>query len=373
LPSPHANAARVHSLWNLSKGANRMSGHTCIYCKSQENAFDREHVMPEAFGTFEPESLILYDTVCKPCNGHFGRGLELALSRDSMEAVLRLRYGIKPASEAKKLPYRRLELKVGQPGPWLGATVVLEPDRTGEGIEPVPVPQVAFRWKTESEWTWFLERELGDTWRLAPYRGAPLGTLEIRILGPSSSDHARLVEKLKEAGIKFTQQRLLEQPMTEDGTIQLQIAAQVDDTIFRAIAKIAFNYAAYVHGPGFVLRSDFDDARNYIRYGTHPRWTPVVRPFKAPILTDDLPHFRQTNGHLITFDWNYKQTGLVAQISLFNAITYRVLLCPRYSGLWRGNVRRGHHFDIESRVISPLTCISFGPILIQPMGAKRSL
>jgi HNH endonuclease len=337
----------------------------CIYCKSKDGRFDREHVMPQAFGTFEPDSPVLNDCVCAECNNYFGRTLEFALSRDSMEAVLRLRHGIKPATEAKELPYRKLELKVGQPGPWLGATVVLEADRTGKAIEPVLVPQVAFKWRGESEWTWFLERELDDSSRLAPFRGAQPGTLEIRILVPLQGDHERLVEKLRRLGIKFLKQGILEQPMTVDGKIQLQIAAQVDDTIFRAIAKIAFNYAAWVHGAGFVLRSDFDDLRKYIRYRVQPRWAPAVRPFKAPILADDMPHLRQTNGHLVTFNWNYKQTGLVAQVSLFNAITYHVLFCIHYSGVWHDDMRRGHHFDIEERTVTPLTSTSFVHLMLR--------
>jgi hypothetical protein len=148
-----------------------MSSRTCIYCKSQNRPFNREHVMPQAFGTFEPQSLVLNDCVCSDCNNYFGRTLEFSLSRDSMEAVLRLRYGMKPATEAKELPYKKLELKVGQPGPWLGATLVLEADATGKGIEPVPMPQVAFKWKSESEWVWFLDRGM-DMSRLAPYKGA---------------------------------------------------------------------------------------------------------------------------------------------------------------------------------------------------------
>jgi hypothetical protein len=338
---------------------------TCIYCKSENKPFHREHVLPQAFGTFEPDSPVLKDFVCADCNNYFGRTLEFALSRDSMEAVLRLRHGIKPASEAKELPYRKLELKVGQPGPWLGATVVLEADSTGKAIEPVLVPQVAFKWKTETEWTFFLESELDDASRLAPFRGSLPGSLEIRILVPSHSDHERLVEKLRKLDIKFMKHGVLEQPMTEDGKIQLEIASQVDDTIFRAIAKIAFNYVAWVHGANFVLRSDFDDLRNYIRYGKPPWWAPAVRPFKAPILADDLPHFRQTNGHLITFNWNYKQMGLVAQVSLFNTITYHVLFCLSYSGIWHDNMRRGHHFDIEERTVTPLTSTSFVPFVLR--------
>lgn len=339
-----------------------MSSHTCIYCKAHDKPFHREHVMPQAFGTFEPESPVLNDCVCSDCNNYFGRTLEFALSRDSMEAVLRFRYGIKPASEANELPYKKLELKVGQPGPWHGATVVLEADGTGQSVEPVPVPQVAFKWKGESEWAWFLEREM-DATRLAPYKGAQ-GKVEIRIFGPTPDDHNRLVEKLKELDIKFVKQGSLKEPIAKDGTVGIQIAAQVDATIFRAIAKIAFNYVAYAQGASFVLRSDFDDLRNYIRYGTHPTWAPVVKPFKKPILADDLPHFRQTNGHLITFNWNYRQKGLVAQVSLFNTITYHVLFCPDFSGLWHDDMRRGHHFDIESRTVSPLTSTPFVPFVL---------
>jgi hypothetical protein len=319
--------------------------------------------MPQAFGTFAPQSLVLNDCVCKDCNNYVGRTLEFALSRDSMEAVLRLRYGIKPASEAKELPYRRLELKVGQPGPWFGATMVLEVDGTGTGIEPVPVPQVALKWKGESEWLWFLEKDM-DARRLAPYKDAK-GMVEIRILGPSRDDHNRLVEKLKELDIKFVEQGSLKEPIAKDGTVGIQIGFQVDSTIFRAIAKIAFNYVAFVHGASFVLRSDFDDLRDFIRYGNEPARAPFVKPFKKPILADDLPQLRQTNGHLITFNWNYRQKGLVAQVSLFNTMTYHVLFCSDFSGIWHDDMRRGHHFDIESRTVSPLTSTSFVPFVLK--------
>jgi hypothetical protein len=92
---------------------------SCIYCRRENQEFDREHVIPQAFGNFEPNSLILYDAVCKGCNNFFGRTLDFALSRDSMEALLRFRYGTKPASEAGDLPYHKLELKIG-PGLGLG-------------------------------------------------------------------------------------------------------------------------------------------------------------------------------------------------------------------------------------------------------------
>jgi len=160
----------------------RVSSPVCIYCKESDKPFDREHVMPEAFGTFEPDSPVLV-CVCKECNGYFGRNLELALSRDSLEAVLRLRYGVKPASKADDLRYKKLEVRVGQPGPWLGAIAILEDDRSGTCIEPVPVPQVAFKWKGETEFTWLIEGEMNSE-RLNHIGILPQVRSKLESLGP---------------------------------------------------------------------------------------------------------------------------------------------------------------------------------------------
>ena len=58
--------------------------------RSMPPPFDRDHVMPEAFGTFDENWTL--DCVCKACNGHFGRTIELTLARGSTEALLRLRH-----------------------------------------------------------------------------------------------------------------------------------------------------------------------------------------------------------------------------------------------------------------------------------------
>jgi hypothetical protein len=147
-------------------------------------------------------------------------------------------------------------------------------------------------------------------------------------------------------------------PLADDGDIWLEVGATVDQIIFRAIAKIAFNYMTHQHGADFALRSDFDDVRNYIRYQTQPRWAarlPVVTPMADPILFDDSRQSRQTNGHILVFDWNAGNTGFEARVSLFNTVTYCVRICPEFSGLWSPERRKGHHFDIEDRTIEELS------------------
>ena len=51
----------------------------CIYCLEWKAAgdFDREHVLPEAFGLYATNSPVLHLAVCVACNRHFGRTLDL--------------------------------------------------------------------------------------------------------------------------------------------------------------------------------------------------------------------------------------------------------------------------------------------------------
>jgi len=124
----------------------------------------------------------------------------------------------------------------------------------------------------------------------------------------------------------------------------------LDGIIFRGMAKIAFNFLAHLKGADFVSRADFDPIRDYIRLGKAPRRSPVIVS-KFPILHRDDLVYRQTNGHIIVLDWDKSQEGIVCLVSLFNHLTYHVLLCKSYSGVWNP-VAGGRHFDVESLKIT---------------------
>jgi hypothetical protein len=76
---------------------------TCIYCNETKpsGAFNREHVMHKAFGTFT-NNLVL-DCVCRQCNSTFGDGIDLKFGRDSVEGFFRFLMGMK--STADFVPY----------------------------------------------------------------------------------------------------------------------------------------------------------------------------------------------------------------------------------------------------------------------------
>lgn len=333
----------------------------CIYCESNSNPFDREHALQSAFGSYSGNDFVMHDLVCHPCNQHFGNTIDLALSRDSMEALLRLHYGVKPASRAKEIRYRRVTLRVHEPGPWQGAQFEFASDALGMTLIPEPLPQVGFRWKHQAESNWILEPDLSEV-SVDPYRVAPPGSLEVKIIAPSATDNERLSRKLREFGLDVVFRGRIDFPVAQHGTLTAALEAAADSTIFRAIAKIAFNYVACIHGSEFIRRSDFDHLRRFIHGGKTPPWRPVV-PTTEPILSLDSRSYRQTTGHLIAFDWNFSKSGLLAQVSLFNYVTYKVLFCPYYSGVWCGSIRSGHHFDYKDGTVSALASVS--PLLIR--------
>jgi hypothetical protein len=332
----------------------------CIYCREQNKEFNREHVIPEAFGSFEG-NFVLHESVCAECNSYFGRTLDLILSRDSGEALLRLRYGIKPAAQAKDLRTTRVRLTVNVSGPWYGTQIILTADETGTKLGSEQLPQVGFRKPPSIDFVWFTEDQLSESQKFEQYKQGS----EIKIVGPSEEAVQRLGERLIQLDINFEKKGTLDQPVSKGAQIETIAKYQIDPIILRAIGKIALNYAAYTKGATFALRQDFNDFRNYVRYGTEPEWKPAILPSSKPILFDDSFKWKQTNGHIITLDWAPRNRGILAQVSLFNSVTYHALLCPRASGLWYP-LACGHHFDIDSHKISALGNASAIKLVMAP-------
>jgi hypothetical protein len=97
---------------------------------------------------------------------------------------------------------------------------------------------------------------------------------------------------------------------------------------------MAFNFLARMMGPDFALRRDFDPIRVFVRDGAIQPYR-MVTENQTPILADDEFLRRQTSGHLIVIQWDGGTDDLASLFSLFNEITYRVVLCRGFSGVWR--------------------------------------
>jgi hypothetical protein len=138
-------------------------------------------------------------------------------------------------------------------------------------------------------------------------------------------------------GINYVQSGALQTPDAMLGTCApvAEVAFTINQNLRRCIAKYAINYLACVCNSRFALAAEFDSVREFARFGTPPQ-QPLIRPHFNPILADDEQTERQTDGHLIVISWDDTFNILTCQVSLFNYVTYDVVLCRELkSRVWR--------------------------------------
>jgi len=320
-----------------------VSTRVCIYCLTEKfltSFSSRDHVMPRAFGSFNDSPTL--DCVCDDCNGQFGRTIELAMGRDSLEALMRLIYGTKPAKQVKELGGRRIKTTLDLDDPdWNGCHIEWV-EEVGQVVVTL-VPQVGFRRREGSGWVFVTERDLQDTAKALPAE-ADDPSKGMRIVSPSKEIDERLIGVLARREIRFVKSHETGGIVPSDGGYApLNVSWRIDDTSLRCVSKIAFNYVAWQQGADFMRLPAFNAIRSFIRYGTQATY-PLVQFSLNPILTDDSEGTRQTNGHLVTASWTADKKHIVGRVSLFNSFTYAISLAKDFEGE-RRPLRSGHHFD----------------------------
>lgn len=317
----------------------------CIYCLRSGGPFNREHVIPKAFGLYGPKTMVLNDTVCAECNEALGTTIDQVLSRDSYEALLRAE--LLPRVNKKRDRFRPRR------------TIVRYPDEPKFGD---------FRGlRLEVDWAIRRLRLLGEivvldhagvrrAFTIEESRGADLRLFRdrppnaIQIFAPSLEIAMALQHEAEALGARFKQPTDLEVPreLTKP-TVILGIEGTIDLEVWRAIAKIAFNYLACIEGPGFVLGASFDEIREFIRSGSLPAPVGVSR---EPILVG-FRHGQKQVMHVVLVDRN--QLELRARVSLFNSFSYDVRL-SRSTAVWYP-LRSGHTFDPIAHTVQKLISI----------------
>jgi len=316
--------------------------------------FDRDHVIPRSFGTFK-NNLTLIETVCRSCNQDFGKELELFLSRNTLEGMLRYKYGVKAPEDFNFLNESRVILKLKENGAWKGSIMQLKYSNEQKEIVVEPVNQVGFQKRDTREWDFFEVKDIKSEDDLQKQGYITKGERCLKVLfGPEFKEGKGIQRQLERKGIRVTIDNEEPLPFNYRGSeVKIEILGTIDKIIFRGVAKIAFNYLAYILGREFALNSNFKGIRNFIKHGETNGFSYVLIQ-KTPILQNEKRFgVKETRGHLITLGWDGYRFGIISQVTLFNTIIYRVILCKRFSGLYR-EIASGHHFDIESREVSRL-------------------
>ena len=297
--------------------------------------------MPQGLGMFAQNWTLLTE-VCDSCNKYFGRELDLQISRDSIEAYLRIASGLKPARAADNLMHRRMKATLLADGLFDGVRVLMKPTDKGDDMLPVPAAQVGFR-RPGQDWVFLTERE----WSRETIAAASAGSnVEVRLFA-ESGELDRLRNKLAGFGFEISETgRALDQQVTE-GRATVQFDFVVDTTMRRAAAKIAFNYAAKVLGGDVMRRRDFDAIREFVRNGIEPY--PMVEAQDLSILVG--PEATNSQTHAVGIAWVAEKRFLAGMVSFFNKVTYGVLLCHSDSDEWV-KVEHRHLFDPFTRTIT---------------------
>jgi len=322
----------------------------CIYCqedKSEDFFRKAEHVLPQSFGTFR-NNFTLRNIVCDPCNQYFGDVLELALARDSFEGHSRFAHGVKSPEEFRPFGRNsRLIIKIGE-GDFSGAYAYREYSAEADNIVLQPLPQIGFLMAGTGRYEYFLLDNIPSERELQEKGFEPRHPQAIRAL---AIDVGVLRDKLAEIGINFQRGGDIVSP-ERYRTVMCELEGTIDQKIFRAIAKISFNYLAYWQGPELLHEPSFDTARRFIRHGEQPGYRMVAIREEA-ILADERDTEQRRLGHLITTNWAQDRVSMMAQVSMFNWVTYCVSLAPEYPGE-RRDIRRGNFFNVANGEILEL-------------------
>jgi len=313
---------------------------TCVYCRiAYQDRFPREHVIPVSFGSFE-DGLTL-GCVCGDCNNYFSKHLELQFARESAESVARLRHDLRDNESAART--RRLTARVNVPGPILGAKVLLYPNATKDGIEIIYMPQVAFKNNNEEEWKWYTFEDLNSDLVRSLEPGS-----EVKYFITSSTEEEWLRSRLQELGLGNTKS-IKRYQIPPQPNLKTSVTSIFDFNMARCVVKIAFNYLAYVleENTHLLLRDDFDVVRNHVRQGLNSQ-QPLLRFSSAPRLEEDNVNRSFVDGHILAVDWDAAKGSIVCGLSFFNVMTYQVVLCPSYSGLWFP-LQSAHCFDLQTK------------------------
>jgi hypothetical protein len=313
----------------------------CIYCLEDKPiaAFNREHVIPQSYGRFDGNNLVL-DCVCTSCNTEFGKTIDEKLARDSIEAIERVRIGLKKAAEYRSLGRRSTtEVAFDLEGPMRGARGYYVPGEEGLGV--TPLPQIGFAHSVEETPVWYRIPDVPTKeWFIE--NGYPRGTtICIRTWG-MPIDQA--LDVLESRG--FARHHNVEEVQAPPRTT-VKVVAIISRPELRAVTKIALNYLAAVTSPAIARMSQFNEARRYARFDVDPS-RPAVEVAANPWIVDG-PNGEPAMGHYISL--SSRGGRVTAQVSLLLRMRYLVTLDDGGSMI-PFDASSAHFFDLDTKTVS---------------------
>lgn len=298
-----------------------MAKHKCIYClqEKDETAFNREHVVPRMMGTYQNGYVLSNYEVCEECNSYFSRELEDKIGLNSIESFLRMQHG-REMSDGRTMRRDRTRF-YGTEGIFKGLEFIPVVDNQNlERIHFNILPKIGIQSKErEDEYDYFEPDSLpvASTEILDYLKGKKAGIVTVGITQEDATPYLKEKGYLS-SGYKYEDVGVKD--LYDGESFTTKICVSIDSIVRRTCAKTVFNYLCYSKGKDFVLPSQFDDIRNYIRYGT---WSNDLwfRYSQGPVSSVSVPN---DSAHVVGYMWYPENENwvLCGCVTWFGETTY---------------------------------------------------
>jgi hypothetical protein len=310
----------------------------CIYCLQQKplKEFNREHVLHDAFTKNIAENLVLRERVCQECNSELDRRLDVVLTRKTLEATQRFATNMKPLKSLKDVGTGNVSHMATSDDPVYDGIPMVLAEVNGE-MGYIPKPHIALL--TSGNITRLFVEQLSDRGYKIPH--VEPGAVAIYVEG-RDEDKALLMRLAEERGF---QQQITGERIPGDQSV-FGFANQ-DVVVMRGIAKIAFNYLAFITTAGqpeLIFHESFDAAREFILNGKDPNFGIVCLLTINPNATykDKFHSVRLEQTKLA--DTYY----IMAGVTIFGLAEYQVALSRTSSPIFE-TLASHHIWDIPTR------------------------
>ncbi len=342
----------------------------CIYClkSEKETTFNREHVIPQSLGVFEPVNAVLTaedGLVCKACNSDFSK-LETTFKEDTEEGIFAQQLNL-DGNRSVRIRGKRLKMSNASD---FGKSFLKQifPFLKVENHHLVMdlTPQIQIR-------NYFDGYQVYKVSILKKIKEDPKKNAEIkaRLSRVKPSDVAiftggnslednnldEIITLLKDFGLPYVEGDRKFTPLTSTERFEYDLECTVDRDAARILAKIMFNYFALCalkeNMQNILFDRCFDKIRLFINGNEEIKIREIIPSIdKDFIMEEEKEREMVLIAHKITFEIINDQ--IIGYLNLFGRRVYEVVIGYTPKELQHENMGCGHLFDPFSRKIASL-------------------
>lgn len=336
----------------------------CIYClkKDSEVIFEsREHVIPQSFGTFTLDNLVIDGYVCDSCNSTFSL-FETHFLEDTLEGFTAQRLNFQ---QRNSITLRNNNFKVSRES-GLGdeffnkMVFVLKPEN--KKARAFPKTQVQIKGLNGIYCRIFFPEALKeikkDSKRFKKISNdmKKLSQKDIHVFAETEGEMEEVISLLKDFGLPYKEKerKYLNFNDNPRPILKENYTCSINQDTGRVLAKIAFNYFAFScdrdNKRDVLFLENFNPIREYIHAGKGRMKDFIVSVEEEPILYNERDGHSRNVAHMINFT---EEDGLiVARMTLLGCpAIYKIVIGKIPKEIASSNFGCGHLFEPFSKTI----------------------